>query len=146
MSYKAHFRELIWPYMDKLDPNKTQLRPSQIAGRENKEVKAKMAQETLNYLEVLQSEAVYDCEKALANLSSKRNKAASIEVAEFVNQVLRSRGVKREWETFISEEKRYIWPSEFAQDGGSNDRQEWLKLVEQVSEANQPTKIQFLNN
>ncbi len=145
MSYRANFRSLIRPLLNNLNPNRTDTALSPITGIETPEVRTKMAEEILSCLEVLQGEAVYRCEQALPEIYSEPRKTIFIEVEEFVDQVLRAKDVKNEWQVFLYQERAFIWPAEYGQNREGLDRIEWLKLVEQATQVNQPQKMQFLN-
>ncbi|MBP0017894.1 MAG: AAA-like domain-containing protein [Cyanobacteria bacterium SBLK] len=142
MTYRKTFRSHIRPYLDNLNPNKTNLRIPQVMGND-RETREQMAKTIFDYLEILQGEAVSKCEIALADLSSEPSKEAFYEIEQFVDQILRSGGSKQEWRSFLRQKKEYIWPAEF---GRTEERsQDWLELVEKVEAANQPQKLHFLN-
>ena len=142
MSYKANFHYRIRPHMDNLNPDKTNLRLSPSSPVESREFKAN---EIITYLETLQEECVFKCQHALEDLYSEPRQAAFAQVEEFVDQVLRAKDVKNEWQIFIFQERAQIWPFEFRQDRESEDRQQWLALVDQAVAANQLKELQFLN-
>ena len=134
MSYKANFHYRIRPQLDNLNPDKTNLRLSPSIGNEARETKA---QEIFTYLGVLQEEAVFRCQHALENLYCEPRQAAFAEVEEFVDQVLRAKGMKDEWQIFLFQEKATIWPSEFGQNPQTNEQQKWQQLIEQAKAVNQ---------
>jgi len=134
MSYKANFHYRIRPQLNNLNPDKTNLRLSSSPTGEDKETKAK---EIFTCLETLQGEAVFKCQHALEDLYCEPRQAIFAEVEEFVDQVLRAKEMKDEWQIFLFQEKAKIWPSEFGQNPQTNDQQQWQQLVEQAQTANQ---------
>jgi len=133
MSYKANFHYRIRPQLNNLNPDKTNLRLSSSTTTEARETKA---QEILTYLGVLQEEAVFKCQHALEDLYCEPRQAVFAEVEEFVDQVLRAKAMKDEWQIFLFQEKAKIWPSEFGQNPQTNDHQKWQQLIEQAKTAN----------
>ncbi|NER22561.1 MAG: hypothetical protein F6J96_18045 [Symploca sp. SIO1C2] len=133
MSYKANFHYRIRPQLNNLNPDKTNLRLSLSTGNEARETKA---QEILTYLGVLQEEAVFKCQHALEDLYCEPHQAVFAEVEEFVDQVLRAKGMKDEWQIFLFQEKAKIWPSEFGNNPQTNDQQKWQQLIEQAQVLN----------
>ncbi|NEP59570.1 MAG: hypothetical protein F6K31_21595 [Symploca sp. SIO2G7] len=133
MSYKANFHYRIRPQLNNLNPDKTNLRLSPSTGTEDREIKA---QEIFTYLGVLQEEAVYKCQHALENLYCEPRQAVFAEVEEFVDQVLRAKGMRDEWQIFLFQEKAKIWPSEFGNNPQTNDQQKWQQLIEQAQALN----------
>ncbi|MBE9129924.1 MULTISPECIES: dynamin family protein [unclassified Coleofasciculus] len=142
ISYKANFHYRIRPHLDNLNPDKTNLRLSPSNPAESRDSKAK---EILSYLEVLQDEAVFKCQHALEEFYCEPSQAAFAEVEEFVDQVLRAKDVKDEWQIFLFQEKAKVWSLEFGQNRDGDDRQQWLALVDRAVEANQLKELQFLH-
>ncbi|NET58779.1 MAG: hypothetical protein F6K47_22310 [Symploca sp. SIO2E6] len=134
MSYKANFHYRIRPQLNNLNPDKTNLRLSSSPTTENKEIKA---QEIFTCLETLQGEAVFKCQHALEDLYCEPRQAIFAEVEEFVDQVLRAKEMRDQWQIFLFQEKAKIWPSEFGNNPQTNDQQKWQQLVEQAKAANQ---------
>ncbi|MEQ9622346.1 dynamin family protein [Coleofasciculus chthonoplastes] len=142
MSYKANFHYRIRPHLDNLNPDKTNLRLSASNAMDSREIKA---QEIFTYLETLQEEAVFKCQHALEDFYGEPGQAAFAEVEEFVDQVLRAKDVKNEWQIFLFQEKAQVWSKEFGDNQEGDDRQQWLSLVDQSIAANSLKQLQFLN-
>ncbi|HBE16911.1 MAG TPA: hypothetical protein DEG17_11690 [Cyanobacteria bacterium UBA11149] len=142
LSYRVHFHYRIRPYLDNLNPIKTNLQLSPSIPTESREIKAK---EILSYLEVLQDEAVFKCQEVLEQFSREPTHAVFAEVEEFVDRVLRTKDVKDEWQAFLFQERSKIWPFEFGVNQEGKDRQQWLQLIDKAVAANQLKDMQFLN-
>ena len=142
LSYRVHFHYRIRPYLDNLNPTRTNLQLSQSTATESRELKAK---EILSYLEVLQDEAVFKCQEVLEEFSREPTNAVFAEIEEFVERVLRTKDVKNEWQFFLFQERAKIWPFEFGVNQEGNERQQWLQLVDKAVAANQLKDMQFLN-
>ena len=104
LSYRGLIQHRIRKHLDGLTPNLT------VRLRQNPS-----AQDVLITLEELHSETTYKCETALQDLLSEPSKAAFAIVEEFVDRVLRAKGVKRDWKKFSSKYRADIWPDEFEQ-------------------------------
>ncbi|HBB33210.1 MAG TPA: hypothetical protein DDZ80_08530 [Cyanobacteria bacterium UBA8803] len=141
MSYQVHFHYRLRPHLNNLNPHKTNLQLSQSIPAESKELKAK---EILNYLEVLQEEAVFKCQQALEDFYGEPAQAAFAEVEQFVDRVVRAKEIENEWAAFLFQEKAKVWPFEFGQDREGDERQQWLQLVDRAVAANQLKELQFL--
>ena len=144
ISYKANLRYIIRPLLNNLNPNRTEVEISTMTGKDNTETRKKMAQEILDHLEALHGEAVFRCEMSLDEIYAEPSKAAFYEVEDFVDRLLRSENVKKEWQIFLSEYKAFIWPKEYGEDKDSIHREEWLNLVQQTAAANRRETLQFL--
>ena len=148
MTYRNHIRSVVRDYLDNFNPNKTNMKLTQIPGgkEDTPEIKQKKAEEIQHNLEIIHGEVIFHCEVELpSKISSKPGKEILIEIEEFVDQITRSEGVKRAWEIFLYEQKFYIWPEEFGGDTEQNHRQQWLNAVEQVAQVNQLQALQFVN-
>jgi hypothetical protein len=148
MTYRNHIRSVVRDYLDNFNPNKTNMKLTQITGGDENtpEIKQKKAEEIQHNLEIIHGEVIFHCEVELpSKISSKPGKEILIEIEEFVDQITRSEGVKRAWEIFLYEQKFYIWPEEFGGDTQGNHRQQWLNAVEQVAQVNQLQALQFVN-
>ena len=135
LSSQINVYDRIQPHLDNLHPNKTRFRLG----------KKPSAKEVLAYLEANQSEAVFKCEEALNSLSVEPRKAAFAAIDEFIDRILRGEDMKEEWDIFFYQARSQVWQAEFGRDSHSQDRQEWLQLVERVAAANQLRLMQFLN-
>lgn len=149
MSYRNHIRYLVRPYLDALDPNTNKMGLTRIEltriGGETPEITQGIAEEIKENLETLRGEVIHNCEVHLPSIYSKPGEEIFMEIEEFVDQILRSEGVKDQWRIFLSEQKFYIWPEEFGGDTEQNHRQQWLNAVEQVAQVNQLQALQFVN-
>lgn len=128
LSYRGLIQHRIRRHLDRLTPDETNLTLS----------KSPSATEIADNLKTLHAEALYNCETALEDLLCEPSQAAFAIVEEFVDRILRAEGVKIEWRIFLEEYRSQIWIREFQQ---FCDRtriiQEWLKLVETATNANQ---------
>lgn len=104
------------------------------------------SQEVLSCLTSLQAEAVYRCETVLDDLLAEPNQAAFAIVEEFIDRVLRAKGVKNDWQIFLEEMRSQVWSNEFAEfSDRTRTRREWLALVERAATENQISAFQFLD-
>ena len=133
LSYRGLIQHRIRKHLDRLTPDET-IHLS----------KSPSAQEILDILETLQSEALYECESALEELLCEPSQAAYAIVEEFVDRVLRAKDVKNEWLIFLQEVRSDIWAAEFEKLGeNSRLRREWLSVVEQALSASQDHLIKL---
>lgn len=103
------------------------------------------AKEVLDILRLAHAKVVYNCENTLEDILSEPSQAAFAIVEEFSDRIFRADGVEDEWQTFLEQNKSLIW-LEFQQIQANRKlQQEWLELLEKVSQCNQPQLIQFLN-
>jgi hypothetical protein len=104
------------------------------------------AKEVLSCLSSLQAEAVYRCETALDDLLPEPSQAAFAIVEEFIDRVVRAKGVKDEWQIFLEELRSQVWLNEFEElSERTRTRREWLDLVNRALAENQREAIQFLD-
>ena len=133
LSYRGLIQHRIRKHLDRLTPDET-IHLS----------KSPSAQEILDILKTLQSEALYECELALEELLCEPSQAAYAIVEEFVDRVLRAKDVKNEWLIFLQEVRSDIWAAEFEKLGeNSRLRREWLTVVEQASSASHDNLIKL---
>jgi hypothetical protein len=135
LSYRGLIQHRIRQHLDRLTPDETPLHLS----------KTPSAKEILLSLENLHAEAVYECELALGELLREPSQAAYAIVEEFVDRVLRAKGVKDDWQIFLEEIRSEVWSSEFKNlEENSQLRREWLNSVEIAFSANQLDLLKFL--
>jgi hypothetical protein len=95
-------------------------------------------------LKSLHAEAVYECELALGELLCEPSQAAYAIVEEFVDRVLRAKGVKDDWRDFLGEIQSKVWSSEFKNlEENSQLKCEWFNSVELAFSANQLDLLKF---
>lgn len=136
LSYRGLIQHRIRLHLDDLTPDETSLQLSP----------SPSAQEVLNCLNALHSEAVYRCGTALDDLLAEPSQAAFAIVEEFLDRILRAEGVKTEWRIFLEEVRSEVWPAEFnLLDERTQTRQKWLELVERATVANQLNIMKFLD-
>jgi hypothetical protein len=104
------------------------------------------AQDVQNFLNSLYKKAVHNCENALQPLLDAPNKTAFAMLHQFVDQVLRAKGIEDEWRVFLAKMRMKVW-NEFAQQYKRQQwRQKWLEgSVYPAMSANQPQNIQFIS-
>lgn len=104
------------------------------------------AQDVQNFLNSLYKKAVHDCENALQPLLDAPNKTAFAMLRQFVDQVLRAKGIEDEWRVFLAKIRMKVW-NEFAQQYKRQQwRQEWLEgALYPAMSANQPQNLQFIS-
>ncbi|RQH08837.1 dynamin family protein [Okeania hirsuta] len=140
LSYRGFVQHRIRKCLDGLTPDKTTLKISKSASDQEKQM------QIMNSLKTLQSEAVYQCQNVLEDLLSEPSQAGFAIVEEFLDRVLRAKGVKIEWRIFLNQERSAVWPEEFELLGERTKlRQDWLAAVESVNQANQLDSMQFIS-
>ncbi|WP_414623783.1 hypothetical protein [Calothrix sp. CCY 0018] len=136
LSYRGLIQHRIRLHLDLLTPDGTNLQLTS----------SPTASEVRDCLTTLQEEAIYQCETALDDLVAEPNQAAFAIVEEFVDRVLRAEGVKKEWRFFLQEVRSEVWTNQFSQLGErTKTRREWLTLVEQANDANNPDLMHFID-
>ena len=89
-------------------------------------------------LERMYQETVYKCEQALQGLLHEPSEAVFAIAEEFVDGLLWSKDIKRQYKFFVQRNRSNIWAEEFKPNQG---KLEWKKLVDAAMDANQPQKI-----
>ncbi|NES04393.1 MAG: hypothetical protein F6K22_17080 [Okeania sp. SIO2F4] len=142
LSYRGFVQHRIRKCLDGLTPDKTTLKLKLSKSASDEEIQMQI----MNNLKTLQGEAVYQCENALEDLLSEPSQAGFAIVEEFLDRVLRAKGVKIEWRIFLNQERSAVWPEEFELLGERTKlRQDWLAAVESVNQANQLDSMQFIS-
>ncbi|MFB2923677.1 MULTISPECIES: dynamin family protein [Aerosakkonema] len=125
LSYREVIQHRIRKQLDKLMPDKAPQLSQPFS-----------AKQIYNFLSTLYDEVLYDCKQALKQLLNEPSQASYAIVEEFVDRVLRAKGVKDGWRIFLQAERAIIWSSEFEALGeNTRQRQKWLELVKRVEEA-----------
>jgi hypothetical protein len=100
--------------------------------------KSPTADEMSEVLERMYQETVYKCEQALQGLLHEPSEAVFAIAEEFVDGLLWSKDIKRQYKFFVQRNRSKIWVEEFKPNEG---KLEWKKLVDAAMNANQPQKI-----
>jgi GTPase Era involved in 16S rRNA processing/NTP pyrophosphatase (non-canonical NTP hydrolase) len=132
--YRGMIQHRIRPLLDALTPG-TQECP-QIS-------KVPTAEEILEVLDTVQSRTVYQSEQALQGLLNEPSQAVFAIAEEFVDGVLWSRDVKRQWKFFLQRNRSKIWSDEFNPTLTEIQR-DWQRLVDRATDANQLNIDSFL--
>lgn len=136
ISYRGLIQHRIRQHLDDLTPDDKSLFLS----------KSPSSQEVLSCLTSLQAEAVYKCETVLDDLLAEPNQAAFAIVEEFIDRVLRAKGVKNDWQIFLEEMRSQVWSNEFTEfSDRTRTRREWLDLINRAMTENQVSAFQFLD-
>ncbi len=136
ISYRGLIQHRIRQHLDDLTPDDKSLFLSN----------SPSPQEVLSCLTSLQAEAVYKCETVLDDLLAEPNQAAFAIVEEFIDRVLRAKGVKNDWQIFLEEMRSQVWSNEFEElSDRTRTRREWLDLVDNATHQNQVSAFQFLD-
>jgi hypothetical protein len=88
-------------------------------------------------LERLYGRVLYEIESETEKFLCEPNQSAFCMVEEFIDRVIRSEGVKSEWEEFYYDFRADIWSSEFARLGEKTRlRKSWDEVIEDVEKFN----------
>ncbi|MEC4805759.1 MAG: hypothetical protein SAJ12_03605 [Jaaginema sp. PMC 1079.18] len=102
------------------------------------------AEEILVALEIDYEKAVNRIKPALEELLEEPSQAAYAMVEEFVDNVIRQKGIKKEWKSFLRLNRSQIWPDEFGKAEKEKEmRQKWIAQVNQVAERNKTELLQL---
>lgn len=130
MSYRSNFQHRILKALEQLDPEQ-QGNVFSEAGKTEEELLKVIHQ----VLTVFHRNTVCACREALEKFEGEPSLAAFAVIDEFVDEVVRSKDVDKQWEDFMRERSSEIWPNKFGQQVGLEKR-EWEQLVEQAMTAN----------
>lgn len=140
LSFRGLIQHRIRKHLDNLTPDANAI---PLSDSRNEEELQKEIQENL---QILHAEAVDKCKIALESMLGEPTLAALVIVEEFVDQVLRAKGMLRQWRLFLKKEKSKVWSDKFAeQNEQSENRRVWLNLVERPAAANQLESMRFLD-
>ena len=160
LSYRGFAQHRIRKCLDDLTPDTTKL-PLDLSSADGfqeldppkgsflmrilKREKSSPTEQIENNLKTLHDEAVSKCETALNDLLYEPSEAGFAIVEEFLDRILRAKGVETEWRIFLGLERYKIWPKKFGLLGeGTSLRKGWLSLIERVGNANQVDSLQFI--
>ncbi|MEC4804293.1 MAG: hypothetical protein SAJ12_09660 [Jaaginema sp. PMC 1079.18] len=136
ISYRGLIQHRIRQHLDRLTPDDKSYTLSD----------SPSSPEILSCLTSLQAETVYRCETVLDDLLIEPNQAAFAIVEEFIDRVLRAKGVKSDWQIFLEEMRSQVWSNEFQElSDRTRTRREWLNLVQRATTENQISAFQFLD-
>jgi len=111
----------------------------------NQVVKSFHAEQIQKALNVDCDEVIDKCEQTLNGLLCEPNQIAYSMVREFVDLILRTERIEREWRIFLKREQLRVW-SEFGQIiEYSEDRDKWVDLLTELREVNQLQNYYFLD-
>jgi hypothetical protein len=130
MSYRSNFQHRILKALEQLDPEQ-QGNVFSEAGKTEEELLKVIHQ----VLTVFHRNTVCACREALEKFEGEPSLAAFAVIDEFVDEVVRSKDIDKQWEDFMRERSSEIWPNKFGQQVGLEKR-EWEQLVEQAMTAN----------
>jgi hypothetical protein len=130
MSYRSNFQHRILKALEQLDPEQ-QGNVFSEAGKTEEELLKVIHQ----VLTIFHRNTVCACREALEKFEGEPSLAAFAVIDEFVDEVVRSKDIDKQWEDFMRERSSEIWPNKFGQQVGSEKR-EWEQLLEQAMTAN----------
>ncbi|MDG2989897.1 hypothetical protein L3556_02955 [Candidatus Synechococcus calcipolaris G9] len=134
LSYRGLIQHRIRKNLDRLTPDKAPVQLSETPS----------ASEIHEILSILYEETLYDSEESVEKILAEPSQAAYAIVEEFLDRVLRSEGVKDEWQIFLEENRSDIWTSEFEKLGqNSRLKREWLKSIDESLSRNRLDLMQF---
>ncbi len=104
------------------------------------------AEEILEALQIDYDTAVNRIKPALEEFLCEPSQAAYAMVEEFVDNVIRQKGIQDEWQDFLIPLRGKLWPDEFGKpEQERQQRQQWLEVVHHVEAANSVESFQFLH-
>ena len=123
--------------LDQLKPDNNQFLPlKQINPMEEVDLVLNIEEQILETLQKIHQEAIDRSEKALNQILSEPSADAYFMLEEFIDRVLRSKGVQLEWRLFLRKESYQVW-SQFKQiEQRVQQQQIWRALVERAKEVN----------
>ncbi|WP_413160044.1 Swt1 family HEPN domain-containing protein [Capilliphycus salinus ALCB114379] len=131
MSYRSNFQHRILKALEQLNPDR--------AG-DVFSVKDKTEEELVKLihqvLTTFHRNTVCACREALEKFEGEPSLAAFAVIDEFVDEVVRSQDIDKQWEDFMRERSTEIWPNNFGEKVGLEKR-EWEQLIEQAMATNQ---------
>jgi hypothetical protein len=154
LQYRGLLQHRIRKHLDDLIPNTTKYKLDDSSWKEKlndiNPLKGKMpkpspAEKIFNNLFDAQAEAVNKCEKELETLLTEPSQAGFAIVEEFIDRILRARGVDYEWQVFLKEVAPDVWGDDF---GAAREftqlRKEWVQKIGEVDRAKQADALNFL--
>ncbi|MBD1945513.1 hypothetical protein H6F50_24720 [Coleofasciculus sp. FACHB-712] len=150
--YRGLIQHRIRKHLDVLTPNRT---PYQLVGNlldyHINRLTGKIdpgrpnAEKIFKNLHKAQSEALTNCEKELKTLFKEPSQAGFAIVEEFVDRVLRAKGVQNEWQIFLQEVASEVWADEFGLTMARTQlKRDWMHAVEQLEHANKSETLNLL--
>ncbi len=131
LSYRGLVLHRIREHLDCLTPDRTT---------------PKNARESVKALKLLHREAVFKCDDTLQDLRSEPDVVHFASVAEFLDLVLRAKGVKEEWEDFFTQERSAIWPGEFKLLGEqTKHREKWRSITNRTRDLLDVDSLRFID-
>ena len=144
LSFRGFFQHRIRLNLKNLTPDLTTKRPD-IWTTEGA-TRSQKIDGTIAVLKEVHINAVNDLEQILERFALEPSKAALAIVEEFVDQVLRARAAKDDWQVFYQTEKENIWVAEFADIVKLEQIQrDWQAQVRQAQNTNNSDSLQFFN-
>jgi hypothetical protein len=152
LEYRGLLQHRIRKHLDDLIPNTTKykLDNSSLMEKLNdinprKTHKSSPAEKILSNLSKAQSEAVNKCEKELKTLLTEPSQAGFAIIEEFIDRILRAKGVDYEWQVFLKEVAPDIWGGDFDVARESAQlRKEWIQKIGEVESVKQADALNFL--
>jgi hypothetical protein len=150
LSYRGLILPRIRQHLDGLtNISVTTGQSSQISGQTYQTLtvtKDTTADDILTALEIEYDKAIYDIKPALESLLSEPNEAAYAMVEEFIDNVIRQKEIQKEWRNFLRGVRGKIWSGVFGKKEQNRQiRQEWMTVVNQVTQINQLEYFYFAN-
>jgi hypothetical protein len=153
LQYRGLLQHRIRKHLDDLIPNTTKykLDDSSLMEKLNdinpmkKALKSSPAEKIFNNLSKAQTEAGNKCEQELKTLLTEPSQAGFAIVEEFIDRILRARGVDYEWQVFLKEVAPDVWVDDF---GAAREftqlRKEWVQKIGEVDRVKQADSLNFL--
>ncbi len=101
-------------------------------------------EQIITALEIDYDKAINDINATLQELLKEPNEAAYSMVEEFVDNIIRRRGIQEEWKNFLRGIKGDIWVEEFGKKEREREiKSEWNKLLEDIEKNNTVENFKF---
>ena len=152
LQYRGLLQHRIRKHLDDLIPNTTKYKLDDIYWKEKlNDIKTgkiheySSAEKIFINLSKAQVEAVNKCEKELQTLLTEPSQAGFAIVEEFIDRILRAKGVEGEWQVFLMEVAPDVWADDFGSTIELTQlRQEWLQKIGEVDRTKQTDALNFL--
>ena len=132
LQYRGLIQHRIRKHLDVLTPDRTPYKREDFLDAlfRNKYSDLQQAQRIRHNLSNAQKEAVYHCYIELEEILIEPNQAGFAIVEEFCDRILRSKGIRDEWEIFIKEYAAQVWQEEYAASNANYElKKEWIDLM-----------------
>lgn len=143
--YRGLIQHRIRKHLDVLTPNKTKYKLELNFAEELFKKDQEPADKIVSNLQKAYDEAVSNCEKELKGLLKEPSQASFAIVEEFVDRVIRAKGVENEWRDFLWKERAKVWSDAFRKMETLQELQQSARsLAERAKATNQLSELQAI--